>query len=172
MVVLKGSGENGKTHARGQRARGRRSDYAVALPDRVLLARSGDHPTELMTLRGARLAFMEEFPELGHLNVKRLKDLHGTGRITARFIGKDSVSWQVDTHDVRDDELPAPGRRVRSRHLAAAGAGGLSPPVPQGARAARDARRPAGRPGLARPAPPGRRTGSTRPCWPGWLRAR
>ena len=32
-----------------------------------------------MTLRGARLAFMEEFPELGHLNVKRLKDLHGTG---------------------------------------------------------------------------------------------
>ena len=31
-----------------------------------------------MTLRGARLAFMEEFPELGHLNIKRLKDLTGT----------------------------------------------------------------------------------------------
>ena len=97
LVVLKGSGSNGKTTLVDCVRETVGVDYAVALPDRVLLARSGDHPTELMTLRGARLAFMEEFPELGHLNVKRLKDLHGTGRITARYIGKDSVSWQV-TH--------------------------------------------------------------------------
>jgi putative DNA primase/helicase len=97
LVVLKGSGENGKTTLVDSVREAVGPDYAVVLPDRVLLARSGDHPTELMTLRGARLAFMEEFPELGHLNVKRLKDLHGTGRISARFICKDSVSWQV-TH--------------------------------------------------------------------------
>jgi P4 family phage/plasmid primase-like protien len=97
LVVLKGSGENGKTTLVDSVREAVGPDYAVVLPDRVLLARTGDHPTELMTLRGARLAFMEEFPELGHLNVKRLKDLHGTGRISARFICKDSVSWQV-TH--------------------------------------------------------------------------
>jgi P4 family phage/plasmid primase-like protien len=99
MVVLKGAGENGKTTLVDSVREAVGPDYAVVLPDRVLLARSGDHPTELMTLRGARLAFMEEFPELGHLNVKRLKDMHGTGRITARYIGKDSVSWQV-THTI------------------------------------------------------------------------
>jgi P4 family phage/plasmid primase-like protien len=99
LVVLKGAGENGKTTVADALRESVGEDYAVALPDRVLLARNGDHPTELMTLRGARLAFMEEFPELGHLNVKRLKDMHGTGRITARYIGKDSVSWQV-THSM------------------------------------------------------------------------
>ena len=97
LVVLKGAGENGKTTLVDAVRETVGVDYAVALADRVLLARSGDHPTELMTLRGARLAFMEEFPELGHLNVKRLKDLHGSGRISARYIGKDSVSWQA-TH--------------------------------------------------------------------------
>ena len=99
LVVLKGSGENGKTTLVDAIAETVGPEYAVSLPDRVLLAHSGDHPTELMTLRGARLAFMEEFPELGHLNVKRLKDVQGTGRITARHIGKDSVSWQV-THTI------------------------------------------------------------------------
>ena len=53
-------------------------DYAVMVPDRALLARPSDHPTELMTIRGARLAIMEELPELGHLNVKRLKTVCGT----------------------------------------------------------------------------------------------
>lgn len=99
LVVLKGSGENGKTTMVDAIAETLGSDYAVPLPDRVLLARSGDHPTELMTLWGARVAFMEEFPELGHLNVKRLKEVQGTGRITARYIGKDSVSWQA-THTI------------------------------------------------------------------------
>ena len=51
--------------ARLSTACGRRwPDFAVTLPDRVLLARNGDHPTELMTLRDARLAVMEEFPSL------------------------------------------------------------------------------------------------------------
>ena len=97
LVVLQGAGENGKSTLVDSVRETVGLDYAVPLPDRVLLARNGDHPTELMTLRGARLTFMEEFPEMGHLNVKRLKDTHGTGRITARYIGKDSVSWEV-TH--------------------------------------------------------------------------
>jgi putative DNA primase/helicase len=69
------------------------ADYAVVVPERVLLANPGDHPTELMTLRGARLALMEELPELGHLNIKRVKNLAGGQTITARAIAKDNVSW-------------------------------------------------------------------------------
>jgi putative DNA primase/helicase len=93
LVVLRGSGENGKTTIVDGVRNALAPDHAVTLPDRVLLARTSDHPTELMTLRGARLAVMEEFPELGHLNVKRLKDLHGTGEMSARYCGKDTVYW-------------------------------------------------------------------------------
>lgn len=99
LVVLKGSGENGKTTLVDAIQSAVGLDYAVPLPDRVLLARPGDHPTEIMTLRGTRLAFMEELPEMGHLNVKRLKDIVGTDRITARYIGKDTVSWRT-THSM------------------------------------------------------------------------
>jgi putative DNA primase/helicase len=94
MVVLKGSGANGKTTIVDGVREAVGADYAVTLPERVLLARTGDHPTELMTLRGARLGLMEEFPELGHLNVKRLKDLHGVGEMTARYCGRDTVYWK------------------------------------------------------------------------------
>jgi putative DNA primase/helicase len=94
LVVLKGSGANGKTTIVDGVREALGTDYAVTLPDRVLLARNGDHPTELMTLRGARLGLMEEFPELGHLNVKRLKDLLGTGEMSARYCGKDPVTWK------------------------------------------------------------------------------
>ena len=97
--MLKGSGANGKTTIVDAVREALGDDYAVTLPDRVLLARTGDHPTEMMVLRGARLAMMEEFPELGHLNVKRLKDLHGSGEMTARYIAKDSVTWKP-THTV------------------------------------------------------------------------
>lgn len=97
LLVLKGSGSNGKTTVIDAVREALGSDYATTMPDRVLLARQGDHPTELMTLRGARLALMEEFPELGHLNVKRLKDALGTGQLTARHIAKDSVFW-APTH--------------------------------------------------------------------------
>ena len=95
-VVFGGSGSNGKTSVVDP-VRKAVGDYGVALGERVLLSHPGDHPTELMPLRGARLAIVEETPELGHLNVKRLKDLQGTDRITARGIGKDSTSWRA-TH--------------------------------------------------------------------------
>ena len=97
LLILKGGGANGKSCLIDAIRCGVGSEYAVVMPDRVLLARQGDHPTELMTLRGARLAVMEELPEVGHLNVKRVKDLLGTGEITARYCGKDSV-WWTPTH--------------------------------------------------------------------------
>lgn len=107
LPVLRGAGANGKTTVVDAVRRAVGDDYAVMMPERVLLARPGDHPTELMTLRGARLALMEEFPELGHLNAKRLKDLHGTGQMSARFCGQDTVHWSpTHTAVVTTNYLP------------------------------------------------------------------
>ena len=60
LVFLHGGGSNGKTTIVEGCKKAVGSDYAVALPEPVLLGRQGDHPTELMTLRDARLAIAEE----------------------------------------------------------------------------------------------------------------
>src|SRR5699024_1894213 len=98
LPVLQGGGANGKSTIVStlMRALGR---YAVAVPERVLLANPSDHPTELMTLRGARLAVIDETPEARHLSVKRLKDVLGTDPLTARYIARDAVSWHP-THSI------------------------------------------------------------------------
>ena len=107
LMVLMGGGSNGKTCLVDAIRCSVGPDYAVAMPERVLLARQGEHPTELMVLHGARLALMEEFPELGHLNVKRTKDLLGTGEMTARYCGKDTVAWKpTHTPVVTTNYLP------------------------------------------------------------------
>jgi len=51
----------------------------------AIMAQPGDHSTELMTLRGARFALIEETPEARHFNIKRLKDMVGTPYVTARL---------------------------------------------------------------------------------------
>ena len=98
LPVLQGGGENGKSTvvAAIGRALG---DHAVTVPERVLLANPSDHPTELMTLRGARLALIEETPEARHLSVKRLKDLLGSDQMSARYIRGNPVSW-TPTHSL------------------------------------------------------------------------
>jgi putative DNA primase/helicase len=94
LSVFHGAGSNGKTTiTTGINRTLGEGEHAVTVPDRVLLANPGDHPTELMTLRGARLALLEETPEARHLNVKRLKDVLGTTTMTARLIRHDSVTW-------------------------------------------------------------------------------
>ena len=93
-----GSGANGKTTITAG-ITAAVGEHAVYVPDRVLLANPGDHPTELMTLRGARLALLEETPEARHLNVKRLKDVLGPPLMTARLIHHDSVEW-APTHSL------------------------------------------------------------------------
>lgn len=94
LPVFHGTGSNGKTTiTTGVNRTLGEGQYVVTVPERVLLANPGDHPTELMTLRGARLALLEETPEARHLNVKRLKDTLGTTTMTARLIRHDSVTW-------------------------------------------------------------------------------
>ena len=98
MPILHGAGSNGKSVILGavQKAAGQ---FAVALPERLLLANPGDHPTELMMLQGARLAIMEETPEGRRLNTKRLKDVLGQPTITARHLYGNNVTFQT-THSL------------------------------------------------------------------------
>ncbi|UNK47120.1 phage/plasmid primase, P4 family [Arthrobacter sulfonylureivorans] len=98
MPVMQGGGQNGKTTVLAgiSAALG---EHAVTVPDRLLLANPSDHPTELTTLQGARLAVIEETPEGRRLNVKRLKDILGTPTITARRIRQDNITWHA-THSL------------------------------------------------------------------------
>jgi putative DNA primase/helicase len=98
LVIQQGNGANGKstiedtiTTALG--------DFAALIPEKALTGNSADHPTDLMTLRGARLAVIEELPEGKHLPTKRLKDLVGTKRITARAMRQDFVTFDA-THSL------------------------------------------------------------------------
>lgn len=96
LVILEGAGENGKT-AWLIGVRKALGDYARTLPERLLVADPGDHPTTLMTLMGARLGAIEELPEGRSLNVKRLKDTVGTPEITARRMRQDDVTFPNTT---------------------------------------------------------------------------
>lgn len=96
LVIFEGAGENGKTSWMiGVRKAG--GDYARTLPERLLVADPGDHPTTLMTLMGARVGMIEELPEGRALNVKRLKDTVGTPEITARRMRQDDITFPNTT---------------------------------------------------------------------------
>lgn len=96
LVIFEGAGENGKTSwmIGVRKALG---DYARTLPERLLVADPGDHPTTLMTLMGARIGMIEELPEGRALNVKRLKDTVGTPEITARKMRQDDITFPNTT---------------------------------------------------------------------------
>lgn len=98
LIVQQGGGENGKTTFAGA-VSGVLGDYFALIPDKVLLGTPSDHPTELMTLRGARFALVEETPEARRLAVGRLKKTVGTPQITARLIRQDSVTFD-STHSL------------------------------------------------------------------------
>lgn len=98
VPFLKGGGENGKsTVLTGiHKAIG---EYATVVPDKVLLGSARDHSTELMTLYGTRVAFLEELPEGDYLDAQRLKKIAGTEHMVARYVGEDNVQWQA-THSL------------------------------------------------------------------------
>src|SRR5690606_12140676 len=98
MPICQGGGENGKTTLFAA-VRAAVGEYAVTASERMLLAQPGSHPTELMPLRGARIAVIEETPQGGMLNVKRLKDVVGAERMVARHVNRDNVEWET-THSV------------------------------------------------------------------------
>jgi putative DNA primase/helicase len=83
-----GGGDNGKSAVLGG-AREALGSYAVTVPERLLLGSDNDHPTDIMTLEGARLAIFEELPRGGRLNAQRLKLLAGTNKLSGRKMRMD-----------------------------------------------------------------------------------
>lgn len=98
MIIGQGGGSNGKSTV-ANIFRTVMGKYGVLISERVLMANPDAHPTELMDLRGARYAVIEETPEARHLNVQRLKATLGTDSITARRIRQDPVEFLV-THSL------------------------------------------------------------------------
>lgn len=98
MPIGQGSGSNGKTTFISA-IRTALGEFAVTVPDKLLRADPSSHPTELMTLLGARLALIDETPEAAQLDVPRLKSMLGSEVMTARALYKDNVSW-APTHSL------------------------------------------------------------------------
>jgi putative DNA primase/helicase len=94
MVLQLGGGENGKTTLliAMPAALG---DYYLLVPDKALAVKPGDHSTELMPFRGARMALIEETPDGHVLDVQRLKRIVGQPQITARLCAKDNVTFNI-----------------------------------------------------------------------------
>lgn len=74
-------------------------EHMTQVPERLIRASPNDHPTELTTLRGARIAVIDETPEVADLNVPRIKAMLGAEYITARQIRRDNMTWKA-THSL------------------------------------------------------------------------
>lgn len=98
LVLVEGGGENGKSAVMSALMRAAGS-YGQQVSPRILLSQEGQHPTELMDLRGLRFALLEETPEEGRLDTHQLKQTIGTPRITARRMRKDPVVFET-THSM------------------------------------------------------------------------
>lgn len=92
LVIATGTGSNGKSTIT-KTVRRTMGGYGILISDRVLMANPDAHPTELMDLRGARYAILDETPEARHLNVQRLKVLIGAETVRARRIRMDTVEF-------------------------------------------------------------------------------
>lgn len=95
MVLLTGGGRNGKTLLMGAAFRAL-GGYAAKVPNTLLLKtrQTGGATPERMTLRGVRLAYMEETPEDGYLDANVVKDLLDAEEIEGRHLYRDIVSWR------------------------------------------------------------------------------
>lgn len=98
IPILQGGGANGKTTFTGA-IMSVMGGYGRMLSERALFNSQSDHPTELMSLQGARFALLEETPEGVPLNVKRLKDVLGASHITARRMRQDEETFPT-THSL------------------------------------------------------------------------
>lgn len=92
IMTLEGGGANGKSTVNNA-VKAALGTYARTAPEKLLLPSRGDHSTELATIAGARLVIVEELPEGRHVNAKRVKDLAGTGTLTARLLYQDNFEF-------------------------------------------------------------------------------
>lgn len=97
LAFLVGLGANGKSVLTNA-LRSVAGEYACKAPAGLLLTARGErHPTETMTLFGARLALCSEVPLEATWNEALVKDLTSEDPITARYIRENNVTW-TPTH--------------------------------------------------------------------------
>ena len=106
MTLLVGFGANGKTslmHAANLVL----GSFFGRIPVSVLSSSTRSGPNDKMTLRGVRMAVIEEFPEGHTLSNRNLKEIIGTPVLQGRFLFKEWVTWKA-THTlfVTTNELP------------------------------------------------------------------
>lgn len=91
FFFLWGEGQNGK-NVFVETILGLLGEYGAVAPTGLLTGGSGQHPTVLADLRGARMVMADE---TGHdrINEARLKMLTGSARVKARFMGKDFFEY-------------------------------------------------------------------------------
>lgn len=99
LLVLHGGGKNGKSVMLTAINSAIGDGFSRVVPHKVLLGSPSDHTTELTTLQGARLAWLEELPEGNRLDVVRLKSVLGTEWITARRMRQDNSTFPT-THSL------------------------------------------------------------------------
>lgn len=106
LLLLTGGGSNGKTVLMGAAFRvlgggTGGGGYAAKVPNALLLKgkQQGGATPEKMTLRGTRLAYMEETPEEGYLDANVAKEIIDAEVIEGRHLYKDTVEW-TPTHTV------------------------------------------------------------------------
>ena len=99
LLVFHGGGKNGKSVMLTAINSAVGDGFSRVVPHKVLLGSPSDHTTELTTLQGARLAWLEELPEGNRLDVVRLKSVLGTEWITARRMRQDNSTFPT-THSL------------------------------------------------------------------------
>jgi putative DNA primase/helicase len=99
LAVFDGSGANGKTTVL-LAASGALGDYADPIPAPLVMSTGRDeHPHVYETLRGLRLAYIEETEEDGGLRLERVKALTGGAPIQARPMGGSYYTFEP-THSL------------------------------------------------------------------------
>jgi putative DNA primase/helicase len=96
VLFLSGGGQNGKSLIM-QAVLAALGDYAGTVSDELLSGRT--HEEHLMRLRGLRLAVIEELTDGHRLNIARLKQISGTGKVLGRHLYREPVEW-APTHNL------------------------------------------------------------------------
>lgn len=94
LPVLQGGGENGKSLMTTDGLVPALGDYADVASGKLIQATRGtEHSTEMADLRGKRLLIAEEMTEGRALDVTMIKRIMDVGRIKARYVHKDNMSF-------------------------------------------------------------------------------
>ena len=109
LLILQSGGNSGKSTIMFA-MKNVLGDYAIQMDDSVLLQRNSDRASsaspEMMALRGARFAYMDETPESAQLNDVRLKKIQGTPEITARDLFKSNVTFRNSITNMLSTNFP------------------------------------------------------------------